>query len=72
MTVSVDFSDRDTELLEKYAASKNLSLSELVRQTLLEKIEDESDLQLFDEAMEEYRKDPVTFSQDEVERMLLG
>lgn len=72
MTVSVDFSDRDTEILEKYAASKNLSLSELVRQTLLEKIEDESDLQLFDEAMEEYRKDPVTFSQDEVERMLLG
>ena len=72
MTVSVDFSDRDTEILEKYAASKNLSLSELVRQILLEKIEDESDLQLFDEAMEEYRKDPVTFSQDEVERMLLG
>ena len=72
MTVSVDFSDRDTEILEKYAASKNLSLSELVRQTLLEKIEDESDLQLFDEAMEEYRKDPVTFSQDVVERMLLG
>ena len=37
---------------------------------MLERIEDEYDLAAYNEAMEEYRKSPVSYSHAEVVRML--
>ena len=70
MTISVRLSDKDTELIKAYADMNNMSLSELVRKAILEKIEDEYDLKAYYEAMEEYNKNPTTYTLDEVEKEL--
>ena len=70
MTISLRLSDEDTMLIKKYAEINKMSVSELIRRTVLERIEDEYDLELFDRAMAEYKENPVTYSLDEVEREL--
>lgn len=70
MTISVRLSEADTELIKSYAALNNISVSELVRQAVMEKIEDEIDLKLFDEAMDDFKKNPKTYTLDEAEKEL--
>ena len=70
MTISLRLNDKDTELIKKFAAMQGLSVSELVRRSVLEKIEDECDLKLYNKALAAYERDPVTYSLDEVEREL--
>ena len=70
MTISVRLSDKDTELIKAYADMNNISLSDLVRNAVIEKIEDEYDLKVYYEAMEEYNKNPKTYTLDEVEKEL--
>lgn len=70
MTISVRLSDEDTLLIKKYAELNRISVSELIRQTLIERIENEYDLEMFHQAMAEYEKDPVTYTLDEVEKEL--
>lgn len=70
MTISLRLNDEDTQLIKKYAEINNISISELFRQTVLERIEDEYDLECYNKAMEEYKKNPVTYSLDEVKKEL--
>lgn len=66
MTISVKLNDNDTKLIKKYAEINNISLSDLIRNAVIEKIEDEYDLKCYYEAMEEYKKNPKTYTIDEV------
>lgn len=52
-TISLRLNDRDDELVRKFAAIHNLSVSELIRNAIIEKIENEIDVQLFDKAVAE-------------------
>ena len=70
MAISLRLTDEDTVLIKNYAALHNISLSDLFRQSVMEKIEDEYDLEAFEKAMEDYRKDPVTYSLEEVGKEL--
>lgn len=70
MTISVRLSDKDTELIKKYADINNISLSDLIRNAVLEKIENEYDLKCYYEAMEEYKKNPKTYTMEEVKKEL--
>ena len=70
MTISLRLSEKDAMLFKRYAELKNLTMTELVRQSVMEHIEDELDLQAYEEAMAEYRANPVTYTQDEVREML--
>ncbi len=70
MSISVRLNNRDEELFKSYAKSKNISLSQLIRNAVFEKIEDEHDLQIFKEALAEYKKNPTTYSHSEVSKML--
>lgn len=70
MTISVRLNDNDTALIKKYAEINQISVSDLIRRAVLEKIEDEYDLEMFNSAMNEYRNDPVTYTLDEVEKEL--
>ncbi len=70
MTISVRLSDDDTMLIKKYAEIYKMSVSDLIRQSVLERIEDEYDLEMFDKAMAEYKANPVTYSLDDVEKEL--
>lgn len=70
MAISVRLSDADDKLIKQYAMLHNISVSELFRQAVMERIENEYDLSAYNVAMEEFKKDPVTYSLDEVEREL--
>lgn len=70
MTVSLRLNDDDAKLIKKYAELHDVSLSELFRQAVMDKIEDEYDLSAFNRAMEEYKKDSTTYSLEEVEKEL--
>lgn len=72
MNISVRLSDEESELFKKYARLNNLTVSELIRRTIMERIEDEYDLEVYNEAMKEYEKDRTVYSHDEVKKMLLG
>ena len=70
MTVSLRLNKEEEKLIKKYAEIKQMSLSELFRKALIEKIEDEYDLECYKKAIEEYNKDPKTYTLDEVEKEL--
>lgn len=70
MTISLRLNNEDSMLIKKYAELNKISVSELVRQAVLERIEDEYDLKAYQNAMEAYRQDPTTYSLDEVEKEL--
>ena len=70
MVFSVRFTEEERKLIEQYASLHGTTVSEVIRRATLEMIEDEMDLELAVKALEEYEKDPTTYTQDEVEKML--
>lgn len=70
MTISLRLNEEDSMLIKQYAEINRLSVSDLIRQTVMERIESEYDLEMFDKAMAEYRENPVTYSLDEVKKEL--
>lgn len=70
MTISLRLSEDDSMLIRKYAEMHGMSVSDLVRQSVFEKIEDEYDLRIYREAIEEHRQNPKTYSLQEVEKEL--
>lgn len=70
MSISLRLTPEEDTLIKNYAALKNLSVSEAVRTAILEKIEDEFDLELYHTAMAEHKKNPVTYSHEDVKRRL--
>ena len=70
MAVSVRLSQEEDSIIRNYARLNKISVSELFRRAVLEKIEDEIDLKAYEKAMEEYKKNPVTYTHEEVAKML--
>ena len=70
MTISLRLSEQEAALFKHYADMNNMTVSELVRQSVMGRIEDEFDLAAYSKAIEAYRNDPVTYTHDEVLKML--
>ena len=70
MTVSVRLNSEDEKLIKTYANLNNISLSELIRNAVIEKIEDEYDLECYKKAMEEYKKNPKTYTIKDIKKEL--
>lgn len=70
MTVSVRLNEEDERLIKAYAEMNNMSLSELIRKAIMEKIEDEYDLKSYEKAMKEYKRNPKTYTLDEAKKEL--
>ena len=70
MTLSLRLSDEDATLIRRYADMNGMTVSELVRRSVIERIEDEFDLKLYEKAMAEFKAAPVTYTLDEVESEL--
>lgn len=70
MTISLRLSDADSILIRKYAEMNGMSVSDLIRQSVMERIEEEFDLRAFEKALAEYRADTATYTLDEVEKEL--
>lgn len=70
MTLSIRLNDQDSELIKNFAALHGISVSELIRQTVLARIEDEIDIQAYQKAMAEHQADPTTYTHEEIAKML--
>lgn len=68
--ISLRLSDDDTMLFKKYAKMNGITVSELVRQSVIAKIEDEYDLKAYEKAKAAYKVNPKTYSLDEAEQEL--
>ncbi|MDE6596962.1 MAG: antitoxin [Oscillospiraceae bacterium] len=56
MAFSIRLTEKERELAESYAKLHSISVGEAFKQALFERIEDEYDLKVFDEAYAEYEK----------------
>jgi len=65
-TLTLRLAESEKRLLADYAKTFGMSLSEFVRTSALEKIEDELDLQAWDDAKREFHTDPRTLTAEEV------
>ena len=70
MVVSIRLSEQETSLIKDYAKLYNTSVSDIIRRSILERIEDELDLRAYEKAKAEYLADPVTYSLDDVAKEL--
>lgn len=70
MTVSVRLNEEDEKLIKTYAEMNNISLSDLIRNAVMEKIEDEYDLECYKKAVKEYKNNPKTYTIQEVKKDL--
>ena len=68
-TISLRLSDKDDMLIRKYAELHNMDLSSFIRQTVIEKIEDEYDLTLFNKVWNE-EQNQQRISHEELKREL--
>lgn len=66
-TFSLRVDAKEERLLREYAKMKNITVSELMRSAVIEKITDEIDLQLFDKAMADMK---TTYSLAETKKEL--
>ena len=70
MTISVRLSEKDVELIKTYASLNNITVSDLIRNAIMEKIEDEYDLNCYEKALKEYEENLKTYDLDEVKKDL--
>lgn len=66
-TISLRVDDRDSKLIRDYAKLKNTSVSDLMRNAIIEKIEDELDVENFDRILASME---TTHSLDDVKKDL--
>ena len=57
MSFSIRLTETEKKIADSYARLHSISLGEAFKQALFEKIEEEYDMTVFDEAYEEYERD---------------
>ena len=70
MVISIRMSEKELKLVKQYAELNGSSVSEVMRKAILEKIEDEFDLVLYEKAVASYKKDDKTYTLDEAKTLL--
>lgn len=71
VVVSVSIDIADLSFISEHTASKHgLDMASFLLESALERIEGEMDAEAYKEAMEESRKDPVTYTMKEAMEML--
>lgn len=71
MIYSFELNDVDTKFAEAYAEETGESVGEMAKRFMLDGIEDVMDLRAAKIAKAAYEADPVTYTLDEVEQMLV-
>ncbi len=70
MSFSIRLTTEEKALAESYAKLHSLSLGEAFKKALFDKIEEEYDIAVADEAYKEYLANPKTYSHEEVKDIL--
>ena len=60
MTISIRLTENEKRLADSYAKMHSMSIGEAFKRALFEKIEDEYDIAVYEEAMAEYKANPIT------------
>ena len=63
--------DDEKQLAIAYAKLQGMSLSEAIKKTYFDKIEEEYDVVAFDEALKEYKNNPKTYSLSEAKEEIV-
>lgn len=61
-SITLRLNEEENKLIRDYAKTNSITISELFRQAVLEKIEEEIDLEIYNKAMIEYQNDPQDIS----------
>lgn len=64
--ISLRLNKDEDKLIRDYAKVKGISISDLVREAAIEKIEDDIDISLYNEAMKDHKENPQDISFDEM------
>jgi RHH-type transcriptional regulator, rel operon repressor / antitoxin RelB len=70
MSISIRINEKELELIKKYAELNNSSVSEVMRKAILEKIEDEFDIFLYEKAFKDYEQNSRTYTIEEAKSLL--
>ena len=70
MIVSIRMTAEEKNLAESYAKLNGRTLSDAMKRAFFEKIEDEYDIALADQALREYEKNPKTYTHEEIKKIL--
>ncbi|WP_107995275.1 type II toxin-antitoxin system RelB family antitoxin [Trichococcus paludicola] len=65
-TISLRMDEEDAKFIKEYAKDNNITVSALLRNAVLEKIENEIDLELYHTAMKQHIRNPQVLSFDEM------
>lgn len=67
---AVWFSPEEEALIESYRQLTGMTISEIIRSSTIQRIEDELNLDMIREALSEHRSDPKTFTfEEEMKRL---
>jgi len=69
-TISIRLDDQDARLIKEYAKANNITISTLVRDVVIDRIEGEIDLKLYRDFMATYRKKSEAISFDDMMKEL--
>ncbi len=70
MPFSIRLTEEEKALAESYAKLHSMSVGEAFKRALFERIEDEYDIAVADEAYEEYLANPETHTHEEMKELL--
>ena len=70
MSISLRVNEHELSVIKSYANLRSMTVSNVVREAILEKIEDEFDIDIYTKAINKHRKDPATYTHDEMLKKL--
>lgn len=70
MSISIRINEKELELIKKYADLNGSTVSEVMRKAILEKIEDEFDIFLYEKAFIAFEENPKTYTLEEASEIL--
>ena len=69
-TISLRLEEADAALIKEFAWMNQMTVSDLIRQTVMEKIAEDFDLKVYEKAIKDFHQDPATYTHGEVVKML--
>jgi len=66
MAISLRMDEKEEKLIKEYAKANNITVSALLRDAVLEKIEDDIDIEIYNKAMAEHLEEDTSISYDEM------
>ena len=70
MNLSLHLTEQEIAMLERYGVKNNISTAEFVKNTILERIKDERDMEVYETAMKTYSRNPRGYTHSSVMREL--